>query len=243
MLDGGLSHFGAMSPLRKAGLAAILAAAVASATYLLLRPSDATLRPEEAVDVVDGDTLVVAGQVVDLEGIDAPELGQLCRGEHDWRSCGIEAAKALEQLVGTDTAKFVCTRQQSRENALVARCESDGRDLSQAMLESGMAMALPASPASYRDAARRARERHLGVWAGGMAAPWDWRLGRLLPGEKEARAGCDVVKAMAMGRNLRFYYVPTDSEYQDLKVDVGRGDRRFCSDEDARSHGWTRPSQ
>ena len=49
---------------------------------------------------IDGDTLVVGGVRVRLEGIDAPEAAQTCggAGSSSW-ACGTAALDALEQLV------------------------------------------------------------------------------------------------------------------------------------------------
>src|SRR5688572_29647850 len=50
--------------------------------------------------VIDGDTLVIAGARVRLEGIDAPEMAQTCGkpDEGSW-DCGKAAAAALERLL------------------------------------------------------------------------------------------------------------------------------------------------
>ena len=48
----------------------------------------------ERLSVIDGDTLQVDGDVVQLYGIDAPELGQLCESDGRLWHCGMEAALA-----------------------------------------------------------------------------------------------------------------------------------------------------
>jgi endonuclease YncB( thermonuclease family) len=44
--------------------------------------------------VIDGDTLVIAGQHIRLDGIDAPETKQVCKRDGD-RRCGL-ASRAVE---------------------------------------------------------------------------------------------------------------------------------------------------
>ena len=51
---------------------------------------------------------------------------------------------------------------------------------------------------------------------------------------------CNVKGTLGAGGD-RLYYVPTDPEYQQISVDPARGERLFCSDEEARLAGWTRP--
>ena len=57
--------------------------------------------------VVDGDTLIVAGQRVRLQGIDAPERQQTCRRAGTRYPCGAEATQALRRRIGRGTV--VCT--------------------------------------------------------------------------------------------------------------------------------------
>ena len=41
----------------------------------------------------------------------------------------------------------------------------------------------------------------------------------------------------------RTYFVPTDEGYESIDVDPSRGDRYYCSDEEARRDGWRRTSE
>ena len=42
--------------------------------------------------VIDGDTIMIAGQVVDIAGMDAPELGQQCLHNGSFWDCGMSSA-------------------------------------------------------------------------------------------------------------------------------------------------------
>ena len=69
--------------IRSAGLAAL--AVTLSAT------ADAAEIAGKRPVVEDGDTLVLAGARIDLHGVDAPELDQVCRhATGDW-ACGASA--------------------------------------------------------------------------------------------------------------------------------------------------------
>ena len=51
------------------------------------------------VEVIDGDSLVLAGRQIRLVGIDAPEYDQTCdRAGQSW-ACGAEAKAQLAELV------------------------------------------------------------------------------------------------------------------------------------------------
>ena len=51
--------------------------------------------------VKDGGTVQVAGVTYRLDGIDAPELDQMCIDEHaDAWACGVEARDQLVKLIG-----------------------------------------------------------------------------------------------------------------------------------------------
>jgi endonuclease YncB( thermonuclease family) len=49
--------------------------------------------------VIDGDTIVVAGQLVRLHGIDAPEIDQTCWWRGEKIACGTMSMAALEALI------------------------------------------------------------------------------------------------------------------------------------------------
>ena len=70
-------------------------------TALLLLAALATL--DGQARVIDGDTLVVSGQHIRLDGIDAPETKQVCQRDGDWR-CGLAATEDLQALTGTSEA-------------------------------------------------------------------------------------------------------------------------------------------
>ena len=70
---------------------AALATAVASA--------QATSVLVGTAHVIDGDTIIVAGEHVRLEGIDAPERNQTCQREGKVWACGSVATQTLRGLI------------------------------------------------------------------------------------------------------------------------------------------------
>ena len=129
----------------------LLAAAVAMG----LQPA----RADDEFSVVDGDTLQIGDKVVDLYGIDAPELGQLCFHDNDWNRCGQAAAFELKKLIEFDGPP-VCEPAPQNRNQVV--CRASGRDVALALLRAGYAVASTGSGDIYREAEKSARETSSG---------------------------------------------------------------------------------
>jgi endonuclease YncB( thermonuclease family) len=195
--------------------------------------------------VIDGDTLQVGDQIVQLYGIDAPELGQLCDEEGGLRHCGIDAALALRKLLALARPALHCSPWQDggdpaeAPGATIEVCEVGNQDVSLVMLHNGYSVALPGSFPDYAEAQQQAREGGLGLWHSRFALPWAWRKGERSP---VAQTDCNV-KAATGDAGGPAYYVPTDPGYDRIAVDPARGDAWFCSDEEARLAGWRRPGE
>jgi endonuclease YncB( thermonuclease family) len=125
--------------------------------------------------VIDGDTIVVAGELVRLHGIDAPELDQTfsCRGEQV--ACDMMAFAALEAL--TAGVKLRCEAiERDRHGRLVAKCFSpNGIDIGRRLVSAGWALAYRRYSTDYVDAEDQARKARRGMWRGTFVKPWKWR--------------------------------------------------------------------
>ena len=85
----------------------------------------------------------------------------------------------------------------------------------------------------------------LGIWAGSFVMPWDWRRGQRIvpPATGQTRPqGCDI-KGNINARGERLYHVPGGRWYDQTRIDESRGQRWFCSEEEARAAGWRRSRQ
>lgn len=196
------------------------------------------------ISVIDGDTIQVGGRIVQLAGIDAPEMGQVCvHDDQDWH-CGLRAAYALNKLIELAAAPVICSGLVDGLSGVAeANCESRSDNLSLTMLQSGYAVALPDASIFYQDAQKIARKANLGLWASHFILPWAWRNGDRLPAEKRWAETACVIRGKIAAGGTRFYYVPTDPTYDTITIDPSHGDRSFCSDEEARATGWRRPGQ
>ena len=123
--------------------------------------------------VLDGDSLVVGGKEIRLEGIDAPEYGQVCsatRAGGDAYPCGRQAAAHLRRLAGSD--ELVCTgSEEDRFGRLLARCLNDENDVNAAMVRDGWAVSF----GDYEGLEAQARARGAGLWRGDFERPSSWR--------------------------------------------------------------------
>jgi endonuclease YncB( thermonuclease family) len=202
------------------------------------------------LQVIDGDTLQSGGDIVQLYGIDAPELGQLCQREGKPWQCGVEAAFSLQKLIAMSGTAVICedwhdaTADAGPTGEPLRVCQL-GRDqeLGLSMLRNGYAVPLPGSFPYYGQIAQQAEETGLGLWSSEFMMPWEWREGRRIAQDVGQVAEECNVKGMMDGDGSRIYLVPTDADHADAKVDQARGERLFCSDEEAREGGWLRPGE
>jgi endonuclease YncB( thermonuclease family) len=125
--------------------------------------------------IVDGDSLVVDGVRVRLEGIDAPEAAQTCGGRVSARwSCGSAARAALAELVGGRHVRCTGSEYDSYGRAL-ATCSAAGRELNAELVRQGLAWAFERYSHRYAALEAAARARGAGIWADDAEPPWAWR--------------------------------------------------------------------
>lgn len=129
------------------------------------------------VRVVDGDTLHIGRDRIRLYGIDAPERAQSCARRGRSYPCGREAMLALRRLVGASRPRCA-ERDRDSYGRSVAVCTVAGRDLGQAMVASGWAVAYRRYASDYVGDEARARAARAGLWEGRFERPDLWRAER-----------------------------------------------------------------
>lgn len=193
---------------------------------------------------IDGDTLQVDGEVLQLFGIDAPELGQLCQRRGLSWHCGREAASELQKRIELGGGRVDCQRRGEGSGTTgfpEAVCQIGAEDLAQVMVETGNAITLENGSPGYGDAERYAKEAGIGIWRGSFEPPWEWRAA-LQNDAGERQADC-LVKGVVDAAGEHLYYVPNDPDYAGVEPDAARGGRTFCTDEEASRAGWRRPGE
>jgi endonuclease YncB( thermonuclease family) len=200
----------------------------------------------EHLQVIDGDTLQVGSDVVQLYGIDAPELGQLCDSNGRLWHCGMEATLALHKLVSLNRSSLRCSPWSNEADSATPPtgatqvCEVGDEDVAVLTLRTGNSLALPGAFPDYVEAERQARKGRVGIWRSDFVVPWEWRAGVQSPIRRsDASRECSI-KGVFDADGQRRYFVPTDAEYPALTIDSDRGEKMFCSDDEARLAGWRR---
>lgn len=143
---------------------------------LILRffiPVEGVENVEGRAKILDGDSIIVAGREVRMQGIDAPEGRQYCRRKgRDW-ACGQEARRFLKRLIGKQEV-FCKGLDIDKHDRLLALCQSGGLDLNREMVARGFAV----SYGRYETEERSARKNKTGIWSSEFERPRDWRRDR-----------------------------------------------------------------
>ena len=107
-------------------------------------------------------------------GIDAPEIKQKCFFNDKSWNCGIEARKALVNMIGEQ--KVNCEKKdKDRYGRIIAVCTSGGVNLNALMVREGWALAYRKYSRDYIDEELIAKDGKRGLWKGTVKRPWEWR--------------------------------------------------------------------
>ena len=160
-------------------IAGLLIAMVAAAWFYAVwtderRPVPVAGQP---IYVIDGDSFTVGKRKLRLEGIDAPELHQMCADEKgaEW-PCGRSARAALETFLLAPGLSCVA-EVQDRYARSVANCRSSSvPDIAAALVRAGMAVSHEFSGMrEYGEEEDTAGTEKRGIWQGAFQRPDAWR--------------------------------------------------------------------
>ncbi len=131
---------------------------------------------------LDGDTVVLKGVTVRLQGIDAPESHQSCRNAQNRPyPCGAIATAALRLMMAAGGVRCDFEPEPGRYGRKIGYCyASDGTDISRWMVRQGFAVACRKYSKRYVEAEEAAKKAEIGVWQGPFVMPWEWRRGKRL---------------------------------------------------------------
>jgi endonuclease YncB( thermonuclease family) len=213
--------------------------------------------------IVDGDTVQIGATKIRLQGIDAPETDQLCLDRLGKRwTCGIEARDRLAQKAGGKV--WTCrTDSIDRYGRALATCEVEGANINRWLVREGWAMSFVRYSHIYDADEHAARQAQAGLWSGAFIAPWDWRgrtktteiLGTVsVPRDAQsillsaASATSSPTPECTIKGNVTrsgecIYHVPGGRYYNMVKMDLSKGKRWFCSEEEAEAAGCRRSKQ
>src|SRR5450631_1350021 len=207
--------------------------------------------------VREGDTVVIGNTRIRLGGIDAPSVDQLCLNNSGERwTCGVAARDEL--IKHADIKTWTCHVQRTdRRGRQVAHCEVEGEDIQKWMVANGWALSYVRFSHDYDADEKAAREAKAGMWQGAFIAPWDWRirnkktaiLGAAKPppnanaillasasGSAAPSPDC-TIKGNVNGAGECIYHKPTSRWYAQIKMQIAKGTRWFCSVDEAEAAG------
>jgi hypothetical protein len=214
------------------------------------------------------DTIVIRSERIRLQGVDAPETDQICLSNRGapW-NCGIDARDRLIRHIGSRETSCT-TNGKDAFGRWLATCSTNEGDLSAWLVREGFGLAFIRYSNAYVAEEAVARSAQKGMWAGAFIAPWDWRtrtartaiLGSYKPTEEqervllpstpqlqpkpflsprppERRAEC-LIKGNINSKGERIYHSPGQRYYDKTQIDESKGDRWFCTEQEAVAAGW-----
>jgi len=212
--------------------------------------------------VIDGDTIEIHGERIRFNGVDAPESAQLCADAAGrMYRCGARAADTLAGWLAAaspTTCKFVERDQYGR---FVGNCtRADGASVQRWLVRNGYAMDWPRySNGAFSGEQSAAKAEHVGIWQGQFVLPWKWRAAQseqtdsspivslapsvAAPAAASKPSGACDIKGNISRKGERIYHVPGQKYYARTRVLTGKGERWFCSEQEARAAGWRRSQQ
>lgn len=218
--------------------------------FLLVAPmSSAAAVLQGELRVIDGDTFVLGGQRIRLQGVDAPETHESCldAAGRGWR-CGDWATEALRNMLSG--AQLVCHDLGERSyNRMVARCDLNGQDLGALLVQEGIARACPryarrhAHSRGYMALEEHAIARRVGMHEGqtpDLAGFCHEGGARTASAHASPPPSPDCAIKGNISANGRIYHLPGQQFYEQVVVRTDLGQRWFCSEEEAQAAGWRR---
>jgi hypothetical protein len=111
------------------------------------------------------------------------------------------------------------------------------KDLGAELVRQGYVFADGSILARYAGQEREARAAKAGLWAGGEAErPAAFRAKVWEEARRRSPEGCPIKGQVSGGS--RYYVLPWAPDYERLRVQRGRGERWFCSEQEAVSAGF-----
>lgn len=217
-------------------------------TFVCLIAGSALSEPASITGVVskvqDADSITVSNTSIRLQGIDAPELGQDCLDQSGQAySCGQYAAGILREMILGKSVRCQVTGIDSYQRTL-AICYRGGVNLNQYLVAQGWAVAFEKYDTQFVSTQRMARLNKKGLWQGDFVRPDSFRAAGRATVESEAvsRSGGCLIKGNINRKGDRIYHMPGSSKhYADTRINEKRGEKWFCSEQEAIAAGWRAP--
>jgi endonuclease YncB( thermonuclease family) len=185
--------------------------------------------------VVAADLVRVNGTTVRLAGIEAAEREQRCGKDNNRWRCADVAQANLWKVVGGRSVRCRLSGSDKAGRPL-GYCSVEGVDIGAELVRQGHVFAEDGLFPRYAAQEREARNAKAGMWTGDTQRPAEFRAKAWEEAKRRAPDGCPI-KGRVTGPE-RVYVLPGAPEYERVRVLASRGDRWFCSEQDAASAGF-----
>jgi hypothetical protein len=164
------------------------------------------------------------------------DFSQTCRrADGSTWNCGAAAEKQFDKLT-RNRRPLRCEITGEADGIRNGTCELDGKDLAADLVRQGLAFAEGSLWSSYSAQQSEAQEAKAGLWAGEPERPDAWRDRLFAVAAAGAPGGCPIKGRIQSGR--RTYLLPHSADYPRITIREERGDRWFCSAEEAEAAGF-----
>ncbi|PJC27911.1 nuclease [Candidatus Shapirobacteria bacterium CG_4_9_14_0_2_um_filter_39_11] len=204
-------------------------------TPSLSSPTEVPTETFKVTRVIDGDTIEIeGGERVRYIGIDTPETVD---PRKPVQCFGIEASKKNKELVeGKNVRLEKDITDKDKYGRLLRYVYIDNIFINLELVKQGFAFSYTYPPdikyqAEILAAEAEAREANRGLWAAcPIVSP------TVLPTEAPT-SDCNI-KGNISTSGEKIYHLPGCGSYAKTQIDEGRGERWFCSEEEAQAAGW-----
>lgn len=198
------------------------------------------------IKIIDGDTIIFNEKKIRLFGIDAPETNQYCFDKNKIKySCGINSTNALIQFIKENSNESIqCTQIGiDQYGRFISECWIGKISINSWLVRNGHALAYLKYSKQFFYDEKKARENDLGLWQGKFINPWEWRRGKRYKNSNYSDKKKCKIKGNISSRGQKIYHIPGNLNYEKTKINDNKGERWFCSEEEAKMSGWRKSTK
>jgi len=185
---------------------------------------------------LSGDTLRVSDTLVRLSAVEAPDREQRCArsGNRRWK-CGEAAQEALARVLRGGTVKCQL-RGNDEAGRSLATCYLKDKDIAAALVREGSVFSAGGLLSGYGSEEREAKAEKAGIWQGETERPANYRAKLWDAAKRSAPDECPIKGQVSSGEKR--YLLPWSPNYDRVQIRTARGERWFCSEQEALAAGW-----